>query len=567
MINSGIIKLLFTHIADIKDIYKLIRLNKLCLKCYRETNVMVFCNKAKNKKEKLAIFISYYKYLPKQGSIEWLMSRTGSEVLPPIIGGSEIKKMLTSPRSVAEAKLGVSNFNGSIHTRWGNLFEEIFGMVIDLLFKSKSEETGSIPGYKNKKGQTIQSYSPDRLLVTNINQMLKIMLNDKNDAVKEFGDILTSFANGSDMEVIMLCEFKCPSVRIPDGKIPDEYKMQPPLGAVTIPIVDICMFANNSIRKCSVSDFKLNNKYDKMFHEKDPDGCFGEPMFIGFLGVYKSVGKSSLIQSEEITKQLMLQQLDQYMKNQVESADTDYHQLELKMSNIASLTNLCLDFVDNDNIIAEYLIDKLKPTDGYADLLRDIIRDIINLRNKKEKYHLQYGDDFGDFTHQEFDDVLKNVMESRFTATGYKTYYDAGFAVNKSAADSFEISENVVSSDADCHVWLNKKVTEFVKYCKVNGCKPIGIVPWKMFKLSMIPVLKDENFLEPYKEKLENFADGVQSIKEKAKKLGITRDKIIEFYTTELDVIYGVKKQYKRQVRSPSPSKYDTETVDYFNNI
>jgi hypothetical protein len=355
--------------------------------------------------------------------------------------------------------------------------------------------------------------------------------------------------------------------------------MQPPLGAVTIPIVDICMFANNSIRRCEINDFKLNNTYNKSLHEKDPEGCFNEPLFMGFVGVYKPDKKSSernfSEQLTETTKQLLIQRLDHYMKQQVEDVDTDYYQVELQCSNVASLTNMCMDFIIknnyNDTFITEYLIDKLKPETSQVDLLKNIINDIISMRYKKENYKSKYGDDIGSFDQRELDDVLKNIMDSRFSINGYKSYYNAGIAINKKAADPFEITDNVVETDSDCRVWLNKKITEFVKFCKINGYVPVGIIPWKMFKISMIPVAKDEKFLEPYIEKLETFADGIQNIKEKAKKMAISnKEQLIEFYTSELDCIYGFKRQYAKkqiQLSSSPPSKFDSETRDFFNNV
>jgi hypothetical protein len=583
--NTEIITLLFPYINDIKDVYHLIRTNKQFLQAYRNTNVLIFCKKAKNRQEMLKIFISYYEYLPKQGSIEWVLYRQGSDLLPPVIGGSELKKLVTSPKQVAESKLKINGFTGNIYTRWGNLFEEIFGQIIDLVFHSSSQETGSIPGLRNIYGQIIQSYSPDRLMTADIGLMLHTLLNTGNGGCQEpFKEKIQTFVqdhlNNVGKQVNILFEFKCPPTRLPDGYIHTDYILQPPLGLATIPVVDIAIFANNIIRKCSIEDFDLSSNYDKKFHTSDIKNNYisGKPMFMGIVAIYKKPKLSSaenyLKELEKLNPQTIKQQLDQYMKTVIESANSVHYLTELQCANVASLTTICLEFIlqnnYHDSIISEYLIEKLKPADPV--LFKNIINDIIDLYYKTHNFNFD-GIDYGKTDEKTFSDILTNVIDQRFS-DGYKAYYDAGILTEKDTAMNFQIS-NFAKSNADCQVWLQKRIREFMQFCRINNYQVMGVIPYKVFKICMIPVFRQPDFIEKYKTTIEDFTETLQEIKQRAREQKVTD--LPAFYQHELELIYGEKKSrrsrsesptYDQKSRSESPPKiYDQETTDEFNNL
>src|SRR6185437_2106775 len=181
-LSDKIIEKLYVHVANITDIYKLISLSGRFFKVYRQTNVIVFLNKISLKKDKFKAFIHFYRYLPKQGSEEWLKIKRGNIKKPPTIGGSEMEKLIRNSRELAEAKLDPKPFTGNIHTRWGNLFEEVLSFIFDLIFKTSSIETGSTPGLRDQEGNIIQAYSPDRLMFLAKERLREIIFADFNSA-------------------------------------------------------------------------------------------------------------------------------------------------------------------------------------------------------------------------------------------------------------------------------------------------------------------------------------------------------------------------------------------------
>lgn len=236
------------------------------------------------KKEKFHNFLKFYEYLPKQGSKEWLEYKKGNQHLPPTIGGSEMFQLVSSYRALAETKLLGSSFTGNIYTYWGNIFEEVIAIIFDMLFQCPSYETGSIPGLKNSEGHIVQTYSPDRLMLVNKDRMEKILMSDFNQAIKDFESELKEKIK-NETELIILDEFKCPSIDIPDGTIPKKYQYQPPTGMCTIPIIDLALFCNASFRRCNVNQYNFSNEYNNNKHHKDP--IFDEASFIGIIGFYE----------------------------------------------------------------------------------------------------------------------------------------------------------------------------------------------------------------------------------------------------------------------------------------
>ena len=121
------------------------------------------------KKRALNEFLEQNKYLPIQGSEEWLKSRTET------IGGSEISTILNinkyqTIKQLIEQKTGISTFKKAAPLWFGNLFEYILQQYTEILFNTKIYETGSIP-YKKSK---LIKYSPDGLAIIKTNKLTNI---------------------------------------------------------------------------------------------------------------------------------------------------------------------------------------------------------------------------------------------------------------------------------------------------------------------------------------------------------------------------------------------------------
>lgn len=295
-----------------------------------------------NNQEKLSVYAKYYSHLPKQGTEDWRKARSGELLLPLVagekelryvahadrvedstalidlymvslndiytmvqtnrikgsvaFGGSEITELAKSndPASTVKKKF-LNDFRGNIHTNWGHLFEDVINEFIDLHLDCRTASFGSIPGMRDADGATIQTYSPDGIAVAKVEQISRILnMYMGAERVKnhpmygEFRDWLAKKQAAGEKDATILYEFKCPTVRIPDGYVPDSYTLQPQVGATTVSIIEACLFVDTSFRKCAIDDFGFwNNNYDREFHTKDGDQLNNVPLACGFIGVYR----------------------------------------------------------------------------------------------------------------------------------------------------------------------------------------------------------------------------------------------------------------------------------------
>lgn len=180
--------------------------------------------------------------LPRQGSAEWKILRQHG------FGGSEIASILglntfSDLKKTVAGKVGLLSFDGSMATRWGNLFENITEMLMhELLPVAKMWEMSSLPGFCPG-----HRYSPDGVAV------------------------IKFICNGRPEYLITLMEYKAPFSSIPIGAIPKHYAPQVKIGLCDLPFVETALFVNNVYRKCSLSMFEFNSKYDREVHTKPFD--------------------------------------------------------------------------------------------------------------------------------------------------------------------------------------------------------------------------------------------------------------------------------------------------------
>lgn len=635
-----IIELIYKNVA-IQDVYSLIKVSKKFLNVYRQMDVRDFIIKSNDKNKKLKIFINFYRYLPKQGSIEWLKNKKGDVNKPPVIGGSEMEKIIKNPRELAQKKLEPQSFYGNIHTRWGNLFEDVLSSIFDLLLNTTSEETGSIPGFRDENGNIIQAYSPDRLMCVNKKRLKKLLFANFNKAIKNFEKEYLDFHNLSENKVIILNEFKCPSVRIPDGTIPKEYIYQPITGSCTIPIVDLSLFTNVSFRKCKISDFKINNIYDIDFHNKDEMNIingFGNPLFMGMIGIYDTdIIQTEPIQTESIQtetepeegKSLFKILIDSikilynykdnveqpnetdikplnndviynlYLKltnnvlNDINTPGSDFYKLELNINNLIFLSDLCDQFLyyiyknkilinDRYKILVLTINKLIDIPDGLEKFILDVIKInsniLVNNEQKEEQKQESYGFDLGTLNSSNLNFILEKTIENRNKDKGYHIYYCDGIIVSNDISNEINIKlpkipENyldpTLSDDEKYQKWLKKNIQIFVNFCKVNKYKPIGVLPWKLFKICVIPMFNNPDFLNKHKTTIYKVVETVQDIKRKSK-IKFTNEtneiEIKQFYQQELDIAFRPKRKIAIKNKLQK-NTFDRETLDSFNDL
>jgi aromatic ring-cleaving dioxygenase len=212
------------------------------------------------KEDILKCFLEKNKFLPKQGSIEWLNSRLET------IGGSEISTILgLNPyqdiKKLLNQKLGITKFVKSAPLWFGTILEYPLQKYTELVFNTDVYETGSIQFEKSK----YIKYSPDGISVIKKDKLKRVF--------KDF-DIINStslFDNTLDInneELIILFEFKNPYMRvIKYNEIPVYYKPQPQLGLDVIDICEASIFIESVFRFCSYNDIiNKNNRYNTRYH-------------------------------------------------------------------------------------------------------------------------------------------------------------------------------------------------------------------------------------------------------------------------------------------------------------
>ena len=86
---------------------------------------------------------------------------------------------------------------------------------------------------------------------------------------------------------IVLFEFKCPYIRIPDGKVPKHYEPQIWAGLAATEEIRTAygMFIDAAIRRCSVDQLNATPDYDREYHSKGRP-LYGKPVAYGMMNVY-----------------------------------------------------------------------------------------------------------------------------------------------------------------------------------------------------------------------------------------------------------------------------------------
>jgi hypothetical protein len=373
-------------------------------------------------------FIESNKYLPKQGSKEWLDSRLET------IGGSEISTIMglnpyQNIKKLIMQKLGITNFVKSAPLWFGNILEYPLQKYTELIFNTTIYETGSIPFKKSK----FIKYSPDGIAVIKKDKLQKIY--------KDF-DIINNRSNFDNSleelkdELLILFEFKNPYMRvIKQNEIPIYYKPQPQLGLEVIDICEASIFIESIFRFCSYNDIiSANYKYNTRYHY-DKVKYTNKPICYSAFSLYyeKNNKNMSLIN--------ILDKISEYMYN---NDINDYD-----ISNISDTKLL--------NLILENIVD-------YKDI-KIIYHDIY--LNNKHNYHdtdIYYYNKYNNINkfREEFNSKKKLIQnDESYVYLGCMCY--KMFNINiQPVYKSDIINDNLLEKV--------KNVIESIKYCKQLDC-------------------------------------------------------------------------------------------------
>ncbi len=449
---------------------KLRTINRVWLYMFRLLEPSIYINRCKTSIQKATVFTILHNWVSKQGSKEWLSQRNGSysdftdtliseiygqRALKQVaIGGSEIASVLgenpySSRRKLAKQKLGLSVFRGSIDTRWGKIFEPMLTMYTEYYFNTTITEMGSIPGVR-KYGKAISSYSPDGVAIVNTS-----IISEKLQYFTE---------PDSEGNTVVLFEFKCPRRRIPNGKIPGHYISQPKKGMCILPMCNMGIFGDAMFRKCSIDDFNMSDNYDKAFHDTDKYAKISKPVVLGMIGFYEPI---KIVDWQH--------EISNFPINIYDPTNPNPYKIPL---------------------IVDYIYSQHKPSNSeiiniiksmFSNLSGEFIS-MISYCIQAQKLNTIPGIDYGLYN-ASFEEMVEQAVDN-----GFNIWYP----------DTFTNSGDLT--------WLESQFSAFSSFCETNFMKPIGVMPWKLFKVHFMLVTKDPNYINKVLPDIEKIVNDIQEV-------------------------------------------------------
>jgi hypothetical protein len=259
------------------------------------------------------------------------------------------------------------------------------------------------------------------------------------------------------MKNIALLEFKCPMSRLPDGKIPKNYKPQLQLGLALAEVCDYAIFADALFRKCALADLTDNSNYDTNYHVSKDKIAFASadsplPIATGIIGVY----------APSTTAPIHIRMNWKTEEWYEDYPTVDYSQKGWMLSkqNIVSNANANAN-VNNANV-------------NNANVNNANVNNISIA-------------DFGLADKTTFNEVLYYIDSGVFKTIKSKPYLmDGRFS-------KMPTSENVIRS-----------------FNNIEHYTLIGVIPWKLFSVDYIPVEREDGFLNKVKPFLDRFNDAME---------------------------------------------------------
>lgn len=353
----------------------------------------------------LVNFIEKNKFLPIQGSQEWLKSRSET------IGGSEISTILNlnpyqNIKQLIKQKTGISEFKKAPPLWFGNIFEYILQQYTEILFNTKIYETGSIPYDKSN----LIKYSPDGLAVIRKDNLKFLFSNDEIDHKINNTSIFNNNNTLYNKDLLVLFEFKNPYMRVlKKNEIPIYYINQPRLGMQVIDMCEVSIFIEAIFRFSSYNDIiNLNNKYNTRYHF-DKIRYTNDPLAFGSFSIYyeKNNINNSLIN--------LLNDLNHYLYNNSNnfkdlSNITDKQLINKIMENIIDYKDLKIIYHDiciNNN--TELNNEDIYYFQKHANISK-FISDIESTENNiKKNENLEY---IGFFSYKMFDINIQPIYKT-----------------------------------------------------------------------------------------------------------------------------------------------------------
>lgn len=470
----------------------------LLAKCERRQIINAFC--------------LYHSRLPPQGSAAWVANRSTT------VGGSEIATVIgcnayQNANQLMLSKLGANKFGGNIATRWGNLFEPYIREHVSRVWGVPIFETSSVPGAK-LNGSVIQTYSPDGLayLPNGLPGAKRV-----SNAVNGVKDGTTSTSGE-----IILCEFKCPFSRLPNGKVPEHYVPQPQLGMCTMPFVDSAMFIDTAFRACTLAEIGISDGlYCSDWHKDKAAASFTS---CGFLGFYEKMSCDVEMPADAIA--ILADGFD--ISRPVESLlamnskwDEIYDSFEL------AGTTAAWEDEQTANVVAKLMNIDVKSA---ATLFRSVVAD----KSLVPLTVTDYGANVW-----ELEKIMERYVDGRRNADTEKQVDGRrGYVDTLSVYYDCPLIE--LGTSATAEFW--QQIAEFKRFCVRGGYKCLGVLPWKCCGVSMIPMKRDPNFWKETEPKLHSFIAKWRELREDKSILELNGDDRTELIKKKLGIRARVKK-------------------------
>ncbi len=256
-------------------------------------------------------------------------------------------------------------------------------------------------------------------------------------------------------------------------------------------------------------------------------------------------------------------------------------------SNFMSQISLCDKFMNCLYQIPEFALYKITPhveeqiviyaiscmTDPqYHEIIRMLVPNALkvnyNLRNNPtcDVKDLTYGRDLGDMQWRQFDDLLKIIINERFTNPGLRAYYPNGYYTgdNSNCAgfpDNY-VDLGLPTEPERAQKWLATGVKKFIDFCEKSNYAIIGILPYKLFKQSVIPMVPDREFVSKVYDKLIEVTNLIDEIKKSAP-TGIAPADKIKIYETVFNEKFPPTARALAMRAKKAQKESETSTGDY----
>lgn len=223
----------------------------------------------------LARFASAFESSQRKASWYRAMGVTiGGSELAALMGLDPYKRAEEIVRQKVAHQLGGAGFAGGPACWWGTVFEEVITRYVE------ADLGAPVRGDSICIRQAVgHRTSPDGYIAA-------WYLDAERTRLWRRSELPAGPPPGA-RPAICLLEFKCPTSRIPAGRVPPQYQPQVWSGLAVSPFADRGLFVDAVFRKCSLAALGPSAEYDLAFHARRQEPAWKAPCAWGLAAVYE----------------------------------------------------------------------------------------------------------------------------------------------------------------------------------------------------------------------------------------------------------------------------------------